>query len=83
MKENNTNWPTLAGRLRNGHATELEALEQLAATMPLSEHGKKRLAALRKKKDKLIKHWIQAQRKNLLQRSSQFQVKINLRKIHI
>ena len=45
-------WPTLEGRLRNGFATELEALEQLASMNPLSEYGKKRLAKLRKKEAK-------------------------------
>lgn len=45
-------WPTLAGRLNQPPTSELEALEQLARSMPLSPLGQKRLERLRKKSRK-------------------------------
>ena len=48
-------WPTLEGRLKNGFATELEALEQLARTNVLSPLAQKRLERLRKKEQKKVK----------------------------
>lgn len=41
-------WPTLEGRLKNSLTTELEALEQLEKSVPLTEHGKKRLKKLKR-----------------------------------
>lgn len=42
-------WPTLEDRLNNPIATELEALEQMASMVELSEYGKKKLKKLREK----------------------------------
>ena len=43
-------WPTSEGRLKNAPVTELEALEQLEKSIPLSPYGKQRLKKLRKQK---------------------------------
>jgi len=41
-------WPTLEGRLKNSLSTELEALEQLEKSVPLTKFGEKRLKKLKK-----------------------------------
>ena len=41
-------WPTLEGRLSQPIASELEALEQLAKSVELTELAKKKLKKLRK-----------------------------------
>lgn len=41
-------WPTLEGRLSHPITSELEALEQLAKSVELTELAKKRLEKLRK-----------------------------------
>ena len=51
------NWPTLQGRLNQPLTSELEALEQLEKSIPLSEYGKKRL--------KQLKSYEQNKKKNL------------------
>lgn len=45
-------WPTLEGRLSQPLTSELQALEQLEKSIPLSPYGKKRLEMLRKKSRK-------------------------------
>lgn len=47
-----SNWPTLEGRLSQPLTSELQALEQLEKSIPLSPYGKKRLETLRKKEQK-------------------------------
>lgn len=46
MEENETKWPTLEGRLKAAPTSELEVLLQLSKSIPLSEHGQKRLKEL-------------------------------------
>ena len=47
-------WPTLEGRLKNYLTSELEALEQLEKSIPLSPYGKRRLENLRRKSKKQL-----------------------------
>lgn len=53
--DSKSKWPTLEGRLNSGFSSELEVLEQLEKTIPLSEYGKKRLKKLKKSLDKSSK----------------------------
>lgn len=48
-------WPTLAGRLNQPITSELEALEQLEKSVPLSVYGKTTLMRERKKLERRLK----------------------------
>ena len=48
--KNNIKWPTLDGRLNQPITSELEALEQLEKTLPLTNEALKKIELLRKER---------------------------------